>query len=301
MKWIKSGRMYEPETSDPYLLTHASNPLAVQLKEDIYRVFYNGRNMENKSSVSYVDIDIIKRKIVYDHKKPLFKFGDDNTFYSHGVSIGCTYRVEESVYILFMGWQCPEGQHWRGDIGRLKMTDSNSALQIDPSVPFITTDKVDPVSLSYPFVIFDKGIFKMWYGTTIDWSSENGEMIHVIKYAESEDGINWNKKGLAIPYNIGEAQAFSRPAVLVRDGVYHMWYSYRSGDGSKYKIGYSISHNGIKWKSDNLNSGIAASEEGWDSEMVCYPYVFTHKEKTYMLYNGNSHGKTGFGLAVLEI
>jgi hypothetical protein len=33
--------------------------------------------------------------------------------------------------------------------------------------------------------------------------------------------------------------------------------------------------------------------------MVEYPYVFNHKGKKYMLYNGNSYGKNGFGYAVL--
>ena len=42
------------------------------------------------------------------------------------------------------------------------------------------------------------------------------------------------------------------------------------------------------------------SPSGWDSEMVCYPHVFDHKGKRYMLYNGNGYGRTGFGLAVLE-
>lgn len=300
MKWVKSGQIYQPENSDSQLKTHASNPLGLHLKDDVFRIFYNGRNSDNKSSVSYVDIDIIKREIVYDHKKPVFNFGEDDTFYSHGVSIGGSYSIGESEFILFMGWQCPEGQHWRGDIGRLRLKCNNSELELDPLHPFITTDDEDPVSLSYPYVIYDNGIYKMWYGTTIDWSSENGEMIHVIKYAESNDGVKWIKKGPAIPYEIGIAQAFSRPALLIKDGVFHMWYSYRSGDGSKYKIGYSRSKDGMNWESDNLNSGIKASEEGWDSEMVCYPFVFTHKENTYMLYNGNSHGKTGFGIAKLE-
>jgi len=34
--------------------------------------------------------------------------------------------------------------------------------------------------------------------------------------------------------------------------------------------------------------------------MIEYPYVFYHKEKRYMLYNGNGFGKTGFGLAVFS-
>ena len=46
--------------------------------------------------------------------------------------------------------------------------------------------------------------------------------------------------------------------------------------------------------------GMDVSNNGWDSEMVCYPFVFDHKDITYMLYNGNSYGKTGMGLAVWE-
>ena len=42
------------------------------------------------------------------------------------------------------------------------------------------------------------------------------------------------------------------------------------------------------------------SAEGWDSEMICYPYVFEHRGRFFMLYNGNGYGKTGFGVAVLE-
>ena len=34
--------------------------------------------------------------------------------------------------------------------------------------------------------------------------------------------------------------------------------------------------------------------------MICYPFVFDHKGKRFMLYNGNSYGKTGFGLAEME-
>jgi hypothetical protein len=34
--------------------------------------------------------------------------------------------------------------------------------------------------------------------------------------------------------------------------------------------------------------------------MVCYPCVFDAAGGRYMLYNGDGHGRTGFGLAVLE-
>jgi len=79
-----------------------------------------------------------------------------------------------------------------------------------------------------------------------------------------------------------------------------MWYSYRGNSDEKYCIGYAKSLDGEDWEIDNSKAGINVSDLGWDSEMVCYPYVFNHKGNWYMLYNGNGFGKTGFGLAVLK-
>jgi len=46
---------------------------------------------------------------------------------------------------------------------------------------------------------------------------------------------------------------------------------------------------------------IDVSEEGWDSEMLAYPFFYKHNEKVYMFYNGNGFGKSGFGYAELEL
>ena len=78
-----------------------------------------------------------------------------------------------------------------------------------------------------------------------------------------------------------------------------MWFSYREGGGDKYKIGYALSIDGRNW-TNFLEQGLSTSSVGWDSEMVCYPYVFKHNDEIYMLYNGNDYGKEGFGLAILE-
>jgi hypothetical protein len=78
-----------------------------------------------------------------------------------------------------------------------------------------------------------------------------------------------------------------------------MWFSYRSGNGTAYRIGYAHSADGKIWDRKKKSS-IDVSKSGWDSKMTCYPFVFDHKDKLYMLYNGNDYGKNGFGLAVLE-
>lgn len=300
MKWKKFGCIYTADKIDQHLVSHASNPLAVHLQDNIFRVYFSGRNVENKSSVGFIDIDIFKLKVLSVCNKSIFRFSNDlSDFYSHGVSIGNLYSSNGHKYVLFMGWQIKGNDHWRGDIGRLELSDDKESFTLIDDKPFLTVDTEDELSLSYPWVMQDEGIYKMWYGSTISWDSPNGEMIHVIKYATSKDGEHWTKHGLSIPYELGVAQAFSRPTVIKDVDGYHMWFSYRSGTGQKYRIGYAHSFDGITWDR-KAKSGIDVSENGWDSEMICYPFVFDHKGKRYMLYNGNNYGKTGFGLAVLE-
>jgi hypothetical protein len=203
--------------------------------------------------------------------------------------------------MLFMGWQNPPGGHWRGDIGRLIVTPELS-LQLVDKEPFMGIDSTDPISLSYPWVQASlSGGFDMWYGSTLKWNAGNSEMLHVIQHASSDDGSNWCRTGLAVPYELGLAQAFSRPTtVLNQSGDFEMWFSFRGGSGDKYRIGYARSANGKNWMLDLKRAGIDVSPSGWDSEMIEYPFVFNHNGARYMLYNGNGYGKTGFGLAVLD-
>ena len=298
--WKKLGLLYKARSINDFLITHASNPLAMHLVDDSYRIFFSGRNLQNKSSVGFVDINIVTGDILEVCKSDSFHFSNDpHSFYSHGVSIGNLYTANRRQYVLFMAWQVRGSNHWRGDIGQLELSEDKKKFMLVDDSPFLTTDLEDLVSLSYPYIMRDDDIYKMWYGSTVSWDSANREMIHVIKYATSSNGVNWKRHGLAIPYEIGVAQAFSRPTVLKDVNGYHMWFSYRSGTGEKYRIGYAHSCDGLSWERSD-NPGIDVSNSGWDSQMICYPYVFDHNGKRYMLYNGNDYGKSGFGLAVLE-
>ena len=301
--WRKLGKVYEIPNGGLHhtLQTHAANPLAVWLEGDVYRIFYSGRDAKNRSSVGAVDFDILKLEILFEHKEPFFTYGPEGSFYCDGVSIGNCYSVENKKLILFMGWQNPLGEHWRGDIGQL-LLDDNAKLQIIDTKPLLSTDEIDQISLSYPWVHFNyQGVYEMWYGSTKTWDAGNQEMLHVLNYANSLDGYHWEKYGLSVPYEIGVAQAFSRPTVAItKAGGLEMWFSYRAGGGDKYKIGYAQCNHLDAWELKLGHAGISCSEHGWDSEMICYPYVFDHCDRRYMLYNGNGYGKTGFGLAVWD-
>jgi hypothetical protein len=299
--WKKLGLLYRPGTTGRHhkLLSHAANPLPVSIGGDAYRIFFSGRDAKNRSSVGAVDIDIIKRKVIREYAHPFFEYGPSGSFYSDGVSVGNCYESNGKQYMLFMGWQNPDGGHWRGDIGRLVVAP-DLTLSLDSNTPIMCADAIDPISLSYPWVLKnDHGGYDMWYGSTSSWDAGNGEMLHVIKYASSLDGDNWSREGLAVPFELGKAQAFSRPTVVGNPTAgYEMWFSYRDGSGKPYRIGFASGKTPKDWKLSLDVASIDVSEGGWDSEMIEYPFVFEHNGQRYMLYNGNGYGKTGFGLAI---
>lgn len=298
MAWMKLGNIYlNYSINSKYLLSHAANPLPIPLHNNIIRIYFSARDSKNRSSVGSVDWDISASKVIKKSAKFVYKFGSKGTFYSQGISIGCFYELEGRKFVLFMGWQATKGQQWSGVIGRFEIFNGGK-WEITSKVPFLALDgRTDKFSLSYPSILIENGVYKMWYGSTVDWTSKNGEMVHVINYATSVDGKNWDRHGIAIPFELGKAQAFSRPSVIHDDEGYHMWFSYRSGDGTPYRIGYANSSDGIKWDLALKKSDISVSETGWDSEMICYPNVFDFKGERFMLYNGNDFGKTGIGLA----
>lgn len=301
MYWQKLGRIYEPLPLGEKLATHAANPLAVPLSGHLYRVFFSGRDAAQRSSVGYFDLDLEHHRVVGHCDGAIFAFGPPGSFYSHGVSIGCSYETDGARYVLFMGWHIPEGGHWFGEIGRLRLADDLS-LSLDPDRPVLAVGRDDPVSLSYPWVVREPdGAYRMWYGTTVDWDAGNGEMLHVIREARSDDGLSWSPRSARVPSVLGVAQAFSRPTLRITEsGGHQMWFSYRSGTGTAYRIGYAESRDGADWQLKLDQAGIDVSGTGWDSEMIEYPFVFSHEGETYMLYNGNGFGRSGVGLARLR-
>jgi hypothetical protein len=142
----------------------------------------------------------------------------------------------------------------------------------------------------------------MWHWFSDKWITINDKLYlnYKIGYAESIDGLNWDIKNLTCisPDNNNGEFSIARPWVIYYNGIYKMWYSIRYID-KLYRIGYAESVDGINWTRKDELVGIDVSDKGWDSEMICYPAVIKVKNKTYLFYNGNNNGESGFGYAEL--
>jgi len=299
MPWVKLGQIFSEKDLPQKNLSHSSNPTPVFITENIIRIFYSARDLMNRSSIYAFDFDILCMKIVKSYEQCFLKFGNSKTYYRSGISLGGFYEFKKEKFILFMGWENDQKNHWRGNLGRIRLC-SNCKLLVADHNPLLKIDNIDPISFSYPCILPYKNKLYMWYGSTKTWDGPNNEMIHIINYAVSNDGTNWEKKGQALPFKPGSYQAFSRPSVIKdKQNNLLMMFSYRPGNEVKYNIGGAKSENGEDWNLELSNLSLKVSKDGWDSEMVEYPHLFEWRNDIYMLYNGNDFGKSGIGISIL--
>ena len=297
MKWKKLGLIFCPKNNHDWMASHAANPVAELLRGTLFRVYFSSRDRDNRSSIGFAEFDIRNLKVSRIASQPLVRPGEPGLFDDSGASMGCLVIVNRKRYLYYTGWNLGVTVPWRNSIG-LAINDADELVFKKYSkAPIVDRSEIDPFSVSYPWVMQDGPVWKMWYGSNLSWGAQHSNMNHVIKYAESSDGIVWERQGvIAIPLQSSGEWGVSKPCVIKEAGIYKMWYSYR---GQNYRIGYAESVDGIHWERKDKAVGIDVSESGWDSEMIEYPFVFDHEGERYMLYNGNGYGKAGFGLAVL--
>jgi predicted GH43/DUF377 family glycosyl hydrolase len=296
-KWEKLGHVFCPDKVNEWMYSHAANTIAEHMHDDVFRIYFSCRNRTNNSHIGFIEIDLFNpRKILKVADKPILAPGSVGLFDDSGVSLSCIIEIDNKKYLYYLGWNLGITVPWRNSIG-LAIENADGGFTRNSLAPLLDRNDADPYSISYPFILFDEGIYRMWYGSNLNWGSKQEEMAHLIKYAESNDGVNWKREGrIALNFKNEEEYAMSRPFVIKENGIYKMWYSYR---GKAYRIGYAESTDALNWIRKDEEAGIDVSEEGWDSETVEYPFIFDHENERYMLYNGNAYGKTGFGLAKL--
>jgi hypothetical protein len=230
---------------------------------------------------------------------PVFDLGDLGAFDENGVSYPWIVESGDALLMYYVGWVPTVLTPFQNHVG-LAIQDPGREWRRFSRAPILPRTDEEYLSLGSTSVLRENGRWRMWYTCFRRWGSEAGDPKHVyvIKYAESRDGAVWSRPNVVCIDTAGPGEySIGRPSVLKRDGLYHMWYSYR---GRSYRIGYAWSDDGIQWTRRDDLAGIDVSESGWDSESICYAHVFEWKGDLYMLYCGNHYGRDGLGLAVLR-
>jgi len=301
MKWVKKGLIFKPEGQFDWVITHAALPIAERIGEDLYRIYFSGRDRLNRSQIGYIEVNINEpQNILYITEKPILGLGALGCFDDSGVTPTWIVDYKGMKYMYYLGWNRMSTVRASEVTGLAISKDGGKTFERFSKAPILDrTDREPYLILVITCVLIEGRIWKMWYDSADEWMTPNLPRYN-IKYAESRDGINWTRRGLvSVDFKYPGEFATSRACVMKENGIYKMWYCYAVGSRG-YRMGYAESGDGIRFDRKDEQVGIDVSESGWDSEMICYPFVFKHKGRKYMLYCGNEYGKTGFGYAIPE-
>ncbi len=309
MRWEKRGRIYTPEIMlEKGMIPHSQVPVPVEL-EDRIRVFFSCRPQQNISLPTFIDIDKNDlTKIIYCNKGTLLPLGKKGAFDEFGIMPTEVVKRENELWMYYTGWQRGINITYTLAIGLAVSRDNGETFEKVYEGPVLDRTKDEPYMTMSPNIFMEHNLWHVYYASGVGFVEENGkyEPQYVIKHATSENGIDWNRNPVSILENTIKDESNTRPSVIRMNDTYHMWFCYRGGSdfrGGKnsYRIGYAYSEDLITWIRDDSKAGIDVSEDGWDSEIITYPYIRKINDSYYMFYNGNGFGKTGFGYAELNL
>lgn len=303
--WTKRGNIYNK--------CHAQLP-TVEARGDLLRIYYSTKNDKGQSAIRYFEVLADHPdQIMNDPQHDVLKPGPRGTFDDSGVMPSCIVNVDGHVRLYYTGWNTDKGQvpygHgigmavWSESDGDFYRSSIGPVLDRCPEIPFLANS---PAVIKMPDWVAGAK-WKMWFCNGLGWDGDFPT--YAICYAESEDGIRW--KPHAYDYeattNLGNfGDAYSRPTVLLdQNRRLRLWWSARHKTCGYYvKSAYAYeqwlstkdptcwTYAGSEWV-----WGLFKSDEGWDSEQICYPYIHRHGDRLYMFYNGNGYGATGIGWA----
>jgi hypothetical protein len=294
--WTKRGQLCDGFSGASWAVSHAALPVVDEINGG-HRVYFSARDDRGRARIGYADTNLAAPGAWLVSPRPALDLGPLGTFSDSGVTSSCIVNHQGTKYQYFTGWSLGASVPFFLHAGLALSDDNGASFRPLSNAPLFERSDADPFLTASPWVLIDGGVWRMWYVSGLAWVMSGGKPMHKyhIRYAESRDGIVWDRRGIVcIDFKSDHEYAIARPCVVRDAGTYRMWYSYR---GDRYRIGYAESGDGVVWTRLDECAGIDVTAGAWDSDMIEYPCVVDVGGRRLMLYNGNDYGKTGIGLA----
>jgi predicted GH43/DUF377 family glycosyl hydrolase len=297
--WTKKGLLVSPN-SDYFWMSHGAGNCWATADGETIRLVISGRDSENRSRLGQVWLIASTHEVIKIEAESLIELGEKGVFDYNGTAYPWVVQDGDKEYLYYTGWTRGAHVDFINDLGLAIRSNKGQFKKVSRAGIFERTD-AEPFGTGSVCVIKTADHWKMWYTTFVRWGVADNDAKHYyhIRYAESADGVRWNRHGnICIDYIEAEGEyVTARPCVITYKGLYLMWFSYR---GPHYKIGFAVSKDGIQWNRYPV-LGLDVSESGWDSEMVSYGMVLQRENQLEMYYSGNGFGRSGLGLATLPL
>lgn len=303
MKWEKKGLVYVPDGRSAWAKKYAFPPTPLNIGGGVLRLYMAFCDEQTVGRIGFVDVaSDDPGRILHVSEQPVLDIGRPGDFDENGLLPTCVLPVGDQLYMYYVGYQLGRKVRYYQFEGLAISDDGGRSFHRNARVPVTDRSDTEPHHRTSAFVMRDGGVFKMWYVAGGEWTAVNDKSLPVynLRDMESADGKSWPREGkVCLDFASPDEHAFGRPWVMQTASGFRMFYSVRT-KSKGYRLGYAESADGIRWNRKDAEVGIDVSPSGWDSQMIAYSSVVEHNGQTYLFYNGNNCGETGFGYAVLQ-
>lgn len=301
--WENLGCILNCNNAPSWMKSHVAVPVAQFMSKKELRLYFCSRDELNRSRIGFAEINMRNpTQITTITQKPILNFGELGTFDDSGVTPTEVINVNNKTYLYYVGWNKSQTVRFQVAVG-LAVQEKNGIFNRVSQAPLFDRIKADPyLTATLSILKLKDGSYAMWYISGDGWFNKGNETfpLYNVKYATSKDGLNWIRKGIiAIDYKSDNEHAIAKPSVIYDDGIFKMWYSFKSHNYRDYEIGYAESADGLNWVRYDEKVKFDKSFSGFDDEMRAYPEIVVWNDQKFMFYNGNGYGKTGVGIARL--
>lgn len=302
MRWEKQGRIYVPDGSRAWAKKYAFPPVPHFMNNGVLRIYCTFCDEQTVGRTGWVEVDADNPSTVLRvSERPVLDIGEPGAFDENGLLPTSLVAVGDELYMYYVGYQLGYKVRYFQFQGLAISRDGGETFVRHSRVPIIDRSDRELVNRTSAYVMCEGGRFRMWYVGGSEWTEVRGKSFPVynMRYLESPDGKRWGDEGrVCIDFKDEDEHALGKPWVMRDGSTYKMFYSSRTRSKG-YRLGYAESPDGITWTRKDEEVGIDVSPSGWDSQMIAYASVVRHRGRTYMFYNGNNMGETGFGYAIL--
>ncbi len=298
-QWSKKGVILPPQPDAEWLSDYAGPTFVVSCGESV-RLYVTGRDSNNQSRIGIVDgsLDDGRFELIDVHQESVLDLGLLGMFDESGSSYPWLVEAGGEIYMYYVGWTAGTKTRFRNFLGLAISQDGGESFTRYSNVPILDRTDQEPYGTGSCAVWIEEDGWHMIYTAFEPWweGSERQHPSYRLREALSEDGKVWIRtQRVVLDFEQEDEYIIGKPMIVHDPDLTRLWYCYR---GESYRIGYAESVNGRDFVRRDDTVGIDVSEDGWDSEMVEYGFVFDHQGQRYMVYNGNQFGRTGLGLAI---
>jgi hypothetical protein len=306
MQWRKLGLVFQPDRSRPWSRSHAMAPTPLAMPHiGVLRVFYTGCDDLGIGRPSFFDLDLRDpRRLVARHDSPVMDIGRPGTFDENGVLPTSIVRLRGGqLFMYYVGFELGTRIRYRLLSGLAVSEDDGLSFRRVSETPVLERSPQELYFRGGPCVLFEDGMFRMWYVAGSRWIVLNGKPMpeYRVMYLESRDGIAWGPAGrLVLDITDPDEHGFGRPWVLREGNAYSMYYSVRRKSLAAYRMGHAESVDGLRWIRRDGSLGLDVGPDEYDADAIMYAAPVRIGDELWCFYNGNDFGRDGVALAVRE-